>query len=345
MHKHSGNAILTDEAGRRDQASIGFSRAEVQEDQMSQPMSTIEDRRTAFAYCAIEAAVGFSKKIYFDLLSRASSPVELWESIYTSKKLQTELGTDQQTVGEVVDRLERSFDEIERNTFIVPISSGHYPDQLKLISNAPTVLFVKGNLSALKLRGVSVVGSRSATNEGLQRAAVAARLLRSAGYAVVSGLARGIDTAGHLSAIQSGAHTTAVIGTPIDRFYPAENQGLQETIAERGTLVSQFSPIHPITRFNFPLRNATMSGLTLATVIVEAGETSGSLTQAKYCMSQKRKLFIMQNQIDKKNLAWPKKFLERGGIPLREIGDLVRELSEMALVAEKSREGVQRTLI
>jgi len=103
---------------------------------------------------------------------------------------------------------------------------------------------------------------------------------------------------------------------------------LQNKIAEAGTLVSQFSPLHPVTKINFPTRNATMSGLTLATVIVEANETSGTLTQAKHCLNQNRKLFIMQNQIDRADLKWPKKFIKFGAIPLRKIEDLTSELAK-----------------
>ncbi|EQD40851.1 SMF family protein [mine drainage metagenome] len=145
---------------------------------------------------------------------------------------------------------------------------------------APRELFLLGDRALLR-RGprVSVVGSRRASDEGLRRARVLASTLACHGIIVVSGLAVGIDRAAHESAIDASGHTIAVLGTPVDAVYPKENRDLQERIGREHLLVSQFPSGYPTTPKNFPIRNRTMALLTDATVIVEAGETSGTVHQ------------------------------------------------------------------
>ena len=137
---------------------------------------------------------------------------------------------------------------------------------------------------------------------------------------IVSGLARGIDTVAHKATIENGGFTIGVIGTPLNCFYPPENQDLQNKIANDYLLISQvpFSRYSKQTyrenRLFFPERNITMSALTEATIIVEAGETSGTLIQAKAALEQKRKLFILDNNFLNPDLSWPRKFEEKGAI-------------------------------
>lgn len=298
-----------------------------------------KDRELSIKLCSIESAVTFSKSKYLNLLKQFNGSGDAaFEGLLNSKHLQNEFGLTSALVQACYDRMRSAFDSLGEDVTVVNTSSKAYPVPLALTDSPPPVLFIKGNVGALNNPGVSVVGSRTASDEGLRRAATAARLLKQLNYNVVSGLARGIDTAAHIGALHAAGHTVAVIGTPINKYYPSENQILQDQIAHKGTLVSQFSPVHPTLRYNFPLRNSTMSGLTFATVIVEASETSGALTQAKFCLSQKRKLFIMQNQIDRKDLKWPSEFLKKGGIPLKSIEDLKAELEGMRLVPEKQKQ-------
>lgn len=198
-----------------------------------------------------------------------------------------------------------------------------YPTLLSKIENAPEFLFVRGNPEKLEQPGVCVVGSRKASEEGKIRAFKFSRLLVDNGFTVFSGLAQGIDTAAHLGALNSKGPTVAVIGTTIDRAYPRENSALQETISETGAVVSQFSALRSTQPLNFPMRNEVMSGLSLATVIVEASSTSGALTQAKQCLKQGRALFIMQNQIDRTDVTWPREFLKRGALAIGTFEDLM----------------------
>lgn len=195
-----------------------------------------------------------------------------------------------------------------------------YPQALRDARYPVQFLYYRGDLDLLSMPfRVAVVGSREASEEGVRRARKLARRLVEDGIVVVSGLAKGIDTAAHTAAIEAGGRTIGVIGTPISESYPKENAALQEQIAHDHLLVSQVPVIRYArqtshwNRLFFPERNVTMSALTQATVIVEAGETSGSLTQARAAIDQGRKLFILDNCFQR-GLKWPERLLAKGAI-------------------------------
>ena len=171
-----------------------------------------------------------------------------------------------------------------------------YPERLRDAAHPIEFFYFRGWWDLIEApKRIAIVGSRNPTDEGIRRAKKIVKLLVRDGYTIVSGLAKGIDTAAHTAAIESGGSTIAVIGTPITEYYPPENKALQDLIAEKFLLVSQV----PIWRYSqqsykgnrlfFPERNITMSALTQATVIVEASETSGTLTQARAALQQGRK--------------------------------------------------------
>lgn len=167
-----------------------------------------------------------------------------------------------------------------------------YPAPLREIPEFPPILFAHGELRTDDV-GVSVIGSRSASDQGIAQARNIASLLVDAGITVVSGLAAGIDTAAHTGAFAAGGRTVAVLGTGIRRHYPAKNRFLQDEIAARGLLISQFWPDAPPSRTSFPARNATMSGYGRATIIVEAREHSGARIQARVGLAHGRPLVLM----------------------------------------------------
>lgn len=162
----------------------------------------------------------------------------------------------------------------------VTVLDPDYPSRLLGIREIPPFLFYDGTLQEPD-DGMSVVGSRSASDWALNLAADTARLLVSRGLTVIAGLAAGIDAAAHRAALGAGGRTVALLGTGVTRSYPAANRGLQREIADRGLLLSQFYPDAPPTRQSFPMRNATMSGYGLATIVLEAGEHSGTRIQAR----------------------------------------------------------------
>ena len=177
----------------------------------------------------------------------------------------------------------------------------------------PTELFLAGDRSLLQRRPrVSIVGARNASEAGRRRAAQLARVLVKHDVIVVSGLAAGVDAAAHQAAMDAGGRTIAVIGTPLDKAYPRQNRQLQERIAREHLVVSQFAPGHPTMKGNFPQRNRTMALLVDASVIVEASDTSGSLSQGWEALRLNRDLFIMKSVLDQPRLTWPTKMQQYG---------------------------------
>lgn len=179
--------------------------------------------------------------------------------------------------------------------------------------HVPAKLYVAGNPAILRTGGrVSIVGARKSSNEGLARARRLAGLLAERRVVVVSGLAEGVDAAAHRSAIDRGGSTIAVIGTPLDRSYPKQNAELQAEIAAQHLLISQFPSGYPTKPANFPMRNRTMALVSDASVIIEASETSGSLSQGWEALRLGRPLFITKAMASDTKLKWPQKMLDYG---------------------------------
>jgi DNA processing protein len=210
--------------------------------------------------------------------------------------------------------------------------AGDYPVRLRDARHPVELLYYQGAWELAETRCVAVVGTRKPTDDGIERAERLARELIKRKFTVVSGLATGIDTAAHRAAIDAGGPTVAVIGTPLGSYYPRENRELQDEIARDFLLISQVPVLRyakapvPRNRFFFLERNVTMSALTEATIIVEAGETSGTLTQARAAFYQGRKLFILNSCFERKDLTWPARFEAQGAIRVREPDDIWKAL-------------------
>ncbi|MGN6106202.1 MAG: DNA-processing protein DprA [Kofleriaceae bacterium] len=166
-----------------------------------------------------------------------------------------------------------------------------------------------GDLSLLERPRVAIVGARKASTEGRRRAAQLARDCARAGVVVVSGLAEGIDFAAHTAAIAHGGKTIAVIGTPLDKVYPAKHAALQREIYREHLLLSPFTWGHKFVPANFPERNRIMARISLATVIIEASDTSGSLHQAAESVQVGHPVFIAAAVLDNATLTWPRRFI------------------------------------
>jgi len=182
---------------------------------------------------------------------------------------------------------------------------------------APRKLYVAGDLPIpLPSPRSAVIGSRKASPEGLKAASDISRTLVRRGVVVVSGLAGGIDTSAHKTAIEEGGRTIAVLGTPLDRVYPQENFQLQEIIMRHHLAISQFPIGHPTQPRDFVLRNRTMALISDASIIVEAGDSSGSLHQGWEALRLGRPLFIWKSIMNDSSLSWPKKMFEYGAMEL-----------------------------
>lgn len=202
---------------------------------------------------------------------------------------------------------------------------------------APSVLNVAGDIEILRTSPkVAVVGSRHPTFEGLRSASRIAETLVELGATVVSGLARGIDTAAHRAAIEAGGRTFGVIGTGLDRVYPRENRELQQHLARHFAVVSQFPSGTPPTRRNFPQRNRTMALLSDALVIVEAGETSGTINQGWEALRLGRTVLLCEAVADNPALSWTGEMRRYGAqvLPLGMLTEMLGELPWVTAVGE-----------
>jgi DNA processing protein len=204
-----------------------------------------------------------------------------------------------------------------------PVLLGHLPD-------APPVLYVHGDVDLLAAPQLAMVGSRNPTPSGRQTAIDFARHLSAAGLVITSGLALGIDAASHLGALDAGGQTIAVMGTGLDRVYPASNRPLARQIAEQGALVSEFPVGTPPLSANFPRRNRVITGLSLGTLVVEAALRSGSLISARCATEQGREVFAIPGSIHN-TLARGCHALIRQGAKLVETAmDIIDELGPLA---------------
>lgn len=190
---------------------------------------------------------------------------------------------------------------------LITVLDAAYPMNLRMVHDRPPALFVRGALAPADEHSVAVVGSRKASDEGLEKAAEIARDLVARDYVVVSGLAAGVDTAAHRGALDSGGRTVAVIGTGLRHNFPKQNAELQEQIARQSAVVSQFWPGQEPRRWTFPQRNAVMSGFARASVIVEAGNKSGARMQARLAVEHGRPVFLLRSLL---RHEWAKTYAE-----------------------------------
>lgn len=204
------------------------------------------------------------------------------------------------------------------------LSDDRYPELLKQIPDPPSLIYVKGVLSVLKAQSIAIVGTRRPTPYGKEVASKLAEELARAGLAVVSGGARGIDTAAHQGALKTGK-TIAVLGTGLNVPYPRENKKLFEQIAENGCLVSEFPPFLGPLAHHFPMRNRIISGLSLGVIVVEAREKSGALITARLAGEHGREVFAVPGKITNPCSVGPHKLLQDGAKLVSDVQDVLEE--------------------
>jgi DNA processing protein len=244
---------------------------------------------------------------------------------------------------DLTSRLDRARREVKEaheavGARLVTVLDDDYPANLRLIFNLPPFLFYRGSLQRDDARSVAVVGTREASEAGLRRAAKMAGHLVGEGVTVLSGLAKGIDTAAHAAALDAGGRTIAVLGTGILRTYPAENRELADRIAVSGALVSQFWPSQPPARHTFPRRNVVTSGMSQGTVVIEASRTSGAKMQARLALEHGKIAFLVDSLVT--DQPWARGYLEKHAraVRVRELHEVLDRLRSPELV-ESATEG------
>lgn len=212
---------------------------------------------------------------------------------------------------------------------IIDQQSDDFPGLLRQIPNPPERLFVAGNLDALHLPALAIVGSRNPTSQGRQNAYEFAKHLGRSGFCIVSGLATGIDTAAHEGALDGGAMTVAFLGHGIDQVYPAVNEGLATRIIANGAVCSEFPLGSKPRREHFPQRNRLISGLSLGTLVVEAAKRSGSLISARLASEQGREIFAIPGSIHNPMSRGCHQLIRQGAKLVESAADIVSELGPL----------------
>lgn len=221
---------------------------------------------------------------------------------------------------------------VERlNAQIIPFTSPDYPKRLLEIDDHPIILYAQGKLLKQDHRCLAVVGTRQATVYGLEMARELSLRLSQAGFTIVSGLARGIDTAAHQGAL-SGGRTIAVLGSGLASIYPAENRALAEAIQGKGALLTEFNMATPPDRQNFPQRNRIVSGMTLGTILIEAPRKSGATLTAERALSQGRPLFALPGRADQETFKGNHALIkEKKAELIEDVHDILRRFDDSSL--------------
>lgn len=213
--------------------------------------------------------------------------------------------------------LEDYIANIARNAIrVLTWDDAEYPAHLKEIEQPPPVLYLRGEITPEDRWAVAIVGTRSVTSYGRQVAEELAATLAHNGITVVSGLARGVDAIAHQAALKAGGRTLAVLGSGVDKIYPPEHRSLAEKIVAQGAILSDYPPGTPPESANFPPRNRIISGLSLAIVVVEAGDTSGALITAEFAAEQGREVFAVPGSIFAPQSRGPNHLIANGATPL-----------------------------
>jgi DNA processing protein len=227
-----------------------------------------------------------------------------------------------------ISSIEREISLAKENKIqILTILDKQYPENLKNIYDPPPVLYVKGELLDCDYNSIAIVGSRRASFYGLSAAAKLSSQLSGLGITVVSGLARGIDTASHKGALGLGGRTIAVLGSGLLKLYPAENKKLAEEISNSGAIISEFNLEMPPLARNFPRRNRIISGLSLGVVVVEAARNSGALITADLALQQSREVFAVPGKMDSVTSFGSHSLIKQGAKLILNADDIMEEVA------------------
>lgn len=291
--------------------------------------SPVLSREEELHWLALKLVPGLGARTSGKLLDRFRTPQSIFRASRTELEAAGVSGTVAQSIAsgctfeDAVTQQERM---AEAGAVLVTIGDPRYPQALREIFDPPPVLFARGRVELLQSLSLGVVGTRRPTPYGI---AVAERLsadLAHAGLAIVSGMARGIDTSAHKGVLKAGGETVAVLGCGVDVVYPSENRKLAAEIAARGLIVSEFPMGSTAFPQNFPIRNRIISGMSLGVLVVEGAEYSGSAITAKLAMDQGREVFAVPGNITSK-LSWgPNLLIKQGAHIVQDWNDVVLEL-------------------
>jgi len=213
----------------------------------------------------------------------------------------------------------------KRGVYAISVFDANYPQNLKNSYSPPIVIYVRGGIKPEDADAVALVGSRMPSHYGIATCERLSSDLASRGITVVSGMARGIDTAAHTGALRSG-RTIAVLGSGLNQVYPPENKKLADEICGKGAVISEFPMDTPPNRFNFPRRNRVISGLSLGVIVIEAGKNSGALITANFALEENREVFAVPGRIDSKVSTGTNSLIKEGAKLVERAEDIIEEI-------------------
>ncbi len=306
-------------------------------------LNRFSDKQKILAsWLALHRISGVGPVTFARLLGQFGSPLALFSNPKTVQ------GVSEQIRSALLDpdwdKAEQDFswfDEPDRH--IVTLHDPRYPELLKQIADPPSMLFVQGDADLLSSWQIAIVGSRNPSASGRDSSYAFARYLAQGGITISSGLAMGIDAAAHQGALSSQGKTIAVVGTGLDRVYPAKHRSLAHEIAKSGAIVSEFALGTAPHAENFPRRNRIISGLSLGALVVEAAIRSGSLITARMALEQGREVFAIPGSIHNPLARGCHQLIREGAKLVETAADIIEELGALAGV-EKANEGISASV-
>lgn len=291
----------------------------------------MQDLEAKKYWIALNMVPGVGAITYRKLLNACGSPEQVFSA--SPSMLNRVPGVSEKIVRNILDfgfpdRVKRELEAIDKyHVQVITCTDHDYPEKLKTIFDPPPLIYFRGNGLHPHEVMIAVVGSRKASTYGRITAEKICGELALKGVTVVSGMARGIDSAAHRGTLKAGGRTVAVLGSGIDVVYPPENRQLYDEIVEKGAVISEF-PMHTKPdRGNFPARNRVISGMSLGTVVVEAGIQSGALITADMALEQGREVFAVPGNITSASSRGTNRLIKQGAVLIERADDILHELS------------------
>lgn len=278
----------------------------------------------------LASLLGIGPKRYAALISHFGSPQKVFAA--TAAQLSAVTGMDKKGISSILNHGDKrwareEFSRMEaKGVDLLTLNSELYPHRLRQIYDPPPLLYLRGKLTKEDNLALAIVGSRVATVYGRLIAERLASQLAKGGITIVSGMARGIDSAAHRGALQAGGRTLAVLGCGVDVVYPPENRELMDQITANGAVLSEFSLGSPPEAGNFPQRNRLISGLCLGVIVVEAGQRSGALITAQCALDQGREVFAIPGNINARTSKGANQLIKEGAKLVAGVDDILEEL-------------------
>jgi DNA processing protein len=285
-----------------------------------------------FHWLALTTVLGSRKSLFKTLIEKFRSPERIFQAplqeLTKIEGVSSEMASAIKTFSDN-DAIHREIDRLrEKEIKFAAISEKDYPKNLLQIYDPPPFFYYQGSFREEDTLAVAIVGSRKATTYGVKTAERIGRELALRGFTIVSGMARGIDTAAHRGALQGGGRTIAVLGSGIDVIYPTENKLLFNELIQQGAVLSEFPLSTPPLPKNFPQRNRIISGLSLGVVVVEASTNSGSLITAKLALDQGREVFAVPGSINSLTSQGTNGLIKEGAKLVETVDDIIEELPQ-----------------